>query len=479
MKNSRLRKAALLSSLLAPVSIFAGQFEFTDAGPYEYTDAGNWVGDVIGNNWTSSLTANQVITFNQDYLTIDPDGAGSASSTLSISNTSTFNHTFIGSGANRTLTLGGNISLGNTGNSNTNTVTIGSTGNNQGLNIDLGSSSRTFSVNTNRTLEIVNVISSNTVSGRSLTKTGAGTLVLSGANTYTGGTNFGSSGVIGGTIVVDNLKNGGVASSIGASSNANTNLIFGGATTAGVLRYVGAGDSTDRRFQMGGIGATIESSGTGALHFTNSGGPTYSTGSSPGVLTLGGTNTDANSFAAAVGNPSSNTTSLTKTGTGRWILTGANTYTGDTIIDAGTLEIGSSNRISDSSTLALNGGTFATGGFSETVGTLLLTADSVIDLGNNVSGSALAFANSSGETWSGSVSLEFINFTDGTDTVFFGVGGLTSGQLAQIRINGSHYATLDGSGFLALGAAIPEPSTYAVFAGLGGLLLAASRRRRA
>jgi hypothetical protein len=121
------------------------------------------------------------------------------------------------------------------------------------------------------------------------------------------------------------------------------------------------------------------------------------------------------------------------------------------------------------------GGKFDTRGFSETLGTLTLSATSVIDLGAGTS--ALVFADSSGTTWGTSVGLSFINFTAGVDSIRFGTtsGGLTSTQLAQITINGGA-ATIDSSGFLV--SSIPEPSTYALLAGGAGLLLAAGRRGR-
>lgn len=68
-------------------------------------------------------------------------------------------------------------------------------------------------------------------------------------------------------LVVDKLSNGGAASSIGSASSDAANLFVQGST----LKYVGAGDSTDRLFTIGTGGATIDASGTGAVVFSNAG----------------------------------------------------------------------------------------------------------------------------------------------------------------------------------------------------------------
>ncbi|MET0262708.1 MAG: PEP-CTERM sorting domain-containing protein, partial [Rariglobus sp.] len=158
-------------------------------------------------------------------------------------------------------------------------------------------------------------------------------------------------------------------------------------------------------------------------------------------------------------------------------VTGNNTYTGATTVTSGTLALGNNNRIADASNLVMAGGTFSTGGFSETLGTLsLLTASSIIDLGAGAS--ALVFSESSGVAWDSSIGLSFVNFTAGQDSIKIGVNsnGLTVTQLGQITINGQA-ATIDGSGFLNI-APIPEPSTYAAFAGVLALGLVAVRRQR-
>ncbi|MCW0217848.1 MAG: autotransporter-associated beta strand repeat-containing protein, partial [Prosthecobacter sp.] len=121
-------------------------------------------------------------------------------------------------------------------------------------------------------------------------KLGGGTLILSGVNTYTGVT-FLADGVV----RAQTLTDGGVAGSLGASSNANANLNFNG----GTLQYVGENSSTNRNFTItdfarinighekttsiftgsfsvtGTIGATdrLVKSGSGTLEMRGSGSP--------------------------------------------------------------------------------------------------------------------------------------------------------------------------------------------------------------
>lgn len=89
------------------------------------------------------------------------------------------------------------------------------------------------------------------------------------------------------------------------------------------------------------------------------------------MLTLGGDDSDSN-FDGVI----SGTGGLTKTGTGVLTISGANAYTGTTLVEAGTLRFGADDVLSDSTYLrVLGGATLDLNGFSDTVGSFDLLGD--------------------------------------------------------------------------------------------------------
>ncbi len=125
--------------------------------------------------------------------------------------------------------------------------------------------------------------------------------------------------------------NGGF-STLGASSNAASNLVLNG----GTLQYTGTGSSsTDRNFTMGSGLGTLDAEGTGGFIIT--GGMTNATGASGvQILTLtAGTSTGAtaNTIAGAIQDGTGGSlTGILKIGTGNWTLSGTSGYTGGTTV---------------------------------------------------------------------------------------------------------------------------------------------------
>ena len=168
-------------------------------------------------------------------------------------------------------------------------------------------------------------------SGGVLRSGSSAVVTLTGSNSYTGSTRL-VTGVLG----VQSLANGGTNSPIGAATADAANLVFDG----GTLRYTGGASTTDRLFSVGTGAAIIEANGSGALQFTSTGALGFNGQSGTRLLALRGSNTDANSLAAVIGD-NGGATSVRKDGAGTWALSGASTYTGSTRILGGTLIVSS------------------------------------------------------------------------------------------------------------------------------------------
>jgi fibronectin-binding autotransporter adhesin len=231
-----------------------------------------------------------------------------------------------------------------------------------------------------------------------ISKEGVGILRLSATNTYAGVTTIAA-----GTLEAGALANGGSNSSIGKSANAAANLVFGAPTAT--LRYIGSADVTvDRGFTTSsgaGGGATLESSGTGALTLSSSVAMAYGTADETRTLTLGGTNVGANTFAKTISNNGTAAVSLTKAGTGRWVVSGDNSFTNVTTINAGVLRITHANALgtTDGNT------TVATAGLLELAGGIATTEPLILQ-GVNAAVDADRIINVSGNnTLSGNFSI--------------------------------------------------------------------------
>ncbi len=160
-------------------------------------------------------------------------------------------------------------------------------------------------------------------------KSGTSRQSLTGVSTYTGTTS-----VLGGTLAVERLADGGSASSIGASGSAAGNLILDG----GALEYTGGAATTNRLFTLGAGGAALVANGSGAVTFSNTGDIVLE-GSGARTLTFGGANTGANTFTSRITDGAGGATSVQKTDDGTWVLSGTHSYTGATVLTGGKLVV--------------------------------------------------------------------------------------------------------------------------------------------
>jgi autotransporter-associated beta strand protein len=273
-----------------------------------------------------------------------------------------------------TLTLGGNVTV--TDNAG------GTAGATMSCLIALGAT-RTITVADDGTaandLTMSGIVSG---SGFGVTKNGAGTLYLSGLNTYTGAVTIGA-----GTLLANTVANASSNSSLGTGGGTAAISIGG----SGILAYNGSGHSSSRAITLTGTGATIDASGSGAL--TLSGGLVGNTFNVE--LTGTGTATQSGVIATSTG-------TLTKIGTGIWILSGSNTYTGTTTVSAGTLVLNN------------------TAALGATSNSFVVSSGAMVDIVSNVTVGALTLNSlgTSNGTWgftgSGATFIDATFFTNST-----------------------------------------------------------------
>jgi autotransporter-associated beta strand protein len=346
------------------------------------------------------------------------------------------------------LSGNGNIQVNSPG--NTNTVSVGAKNSSTTF-------SGIFSTNQNGTINVI--------------KVGTGTLTLSGNNTYIGTTTI-SNGIL-------QIGAGGTAGSI---SNSAAITLAGGTlafnrsdtVTQGTSYLTNGGVITGNGgfLQMGGgtnilnkantfSGTTKVSSGTLVLSnnlaiqnsaFDTTGTGTLSLGSGVTTPTLGGlsgngsfnptgynsvtsltlnvANGASYSYSGNLGNGASGM-SLTKTDTGTQILSGNNTYTGGTTLNAGTLGVGNNS--------ALGSGGLTVSGNS----TLLAAAD-----GLNIANSASLNSNTL------TVDVQGNNLTSSGE--ISGAGALAKAGVGTLVLSGNNSylgGTTLSNGFLAINSA--------------------------
>ena len=352
-------------------------------------------------------------------------------------------------------------------------------------------------------------------------------VTLTGLSTFTGTTTVTRNAIL----TVNSIKDLGQASALGAPTTADAGRIrLGGSLGTSTLRYNGTGDTTNREVQLNsdtdGRGGRIEMAGSGTLKFTSN---VISAGANSALLTLQGSTSGVGEIAGIISSATAagKTTSLVKSGTGTWVLSGNNTYTGTTSVSAGRLFI---NGNQSSATGAVTVAAGATLGGNGTIGgtttfsgasllrpgsngtdtgvlsfgknlTLSTTGTSFIDITGATRGSLYDGVNVSGTlAYGGRLQFAIASLITGTFDIFNFTGGLSSGSFASIAgsISGTTLSFTNASGVwtapFTIGSTsgtatftqstgdlviVPEPGAWALaVVGCSGLVWLASRRRR-
>jgi autotransporter-associated beta strand protein len=254
-------------------------------------------------------------------------------------------------------------------------------------------------------------ISSVVAGAGELSKTGAGTLILTGTNTYTGGTAIGA-GVLN-------------VNSDSALGNASGGIVFGGGTLQ--------------------TAASITSART--------------------IILVGNGTFDTNGFNSTFSGTISGVGGLVKQGAGTLFLTGANSYSGGTSLEGGILNINNDAALG-SGGITLEGGTLQTGASIMDGRTIVIVGSGTLDNGGNASnfGGLISGSGSLVVSGTGTMTLSGANTYTGGTTLTSGVTLVATNDLNLGDAGGS--ITLD-SGTLQTQAGISNSRIIHLGAGGG------------
>ena len=267
-------------------------------------------------------------------------GSGTPNITLSSDNTA----------AGRML-LEGKLSVASTYTGTGATITSGGSGSQAGY-IDLGAGTRTFEINDSANAADDLTVSAVITNG-SITKTGLGTLVLSGANTYTKA-QIGATNQVGnaGTISIEHNTALGTGQ-LDYGSGGTLDLGVTGLTVANNVFVGNRTDGSDYKIQLD-LAGTATGELTGFIDIRKG---------SPGVFVAEVGADDTLTFSGLVKTGAGGGAGLNKIGAGTLVLTNDNTYKGNTTVNAGTLKVTSqtalgtvvnATTVADGATLELN-----------------------------------------------------------------------------------------------------------------------------
>jgi len=476
---------------------------FGGSGAWEFTDTTNASG-----NLTISTTGGLLISGNLSSTArttlsgramINNDLASGGLSAIRLTQSGTLE----AHGADRTINTGNHTLDTNATFAGSNTITIaslatigGSSGslinnitgtgkslvfNNANFYLADTEALRTRVIGGSGTTEIQSNITNNAVGNTfasGIQKQGTGTLILSGSNSYNGSTQ-----IQGGAVVFNSANamatgeiqlNGGVLG-LGAG-NFTRNLNSG----SNNFRWTGSGGfaayGADRSVNIGGAGAGITWGATSFIQV----GQTFMLGAADSTHTLTyvnplGLGSATRTIQVADGTSSSNVDGefsgvisgvgggINKTGTGTLLLSANNTYTGETLLAAGTLALGHANALGVGGNISFSGATLQYGANSTTdYSSRIVGGGSAVKIDTNSQSvtytSALASSNSGGleKIGSGTLILAGNNtYTGGTTvtagTLQIGNGGTSGSLVSSSAISNSGILAFNRSDTLTQG----------------------------
>ena len=275
--------------------------------------------------------------------------------------------------------------------------------------------------------------------GGALVKNGPGTLSLTAANAALNGRVF---------------VNAGTLEVAGIGSDSSASIFLSRDNDSGTFRYVGAENVVfaNRQVQVGDVAdgtgsGVILSDGAGTLSFTRPDfSNTFGGAAAARSLVLGGTNAGENLISGVIAdNSATGAIGLVKQGAGRWILGGANTYTGPTTVSAGTLEVANADALAATTVTVDTGATLAVAS-----GTTMKAPTVIVD-GGTLSAATLAV---NGSTGIASLAIN-AGTVAGAPVVTIDAGGqmsLVQDARVTAAVGGLSVAETSGGGRLDLGA---------------------------
>lgn len=394
----------------------------TGTGALTLTGANDFSGGFT-NNGSGNVTPNNSLAFGTGPV-VSNAGTLYATATTTFANALTLNSSNlrIGGGNNRLLTWSGPVSV--TANSS-----LLSDGGTAGVTV-----SGDVTLSSGATLSSAAGGTAHTISGAiggtgSLTVS-SGTLILNGVGSYNGPTLMNA-----GTLRLD--PNGTIPDASDLTINGTGNFVVRN-TVSWVYDGVISGDGTGQINLNTGTNATLAGDISGVVNINANNAGTD--------LTISGDISGATNVTVQSGVDGSGVGAILRLG-------GANSYTGTTTVNRGSLVLAASNVLPDLTPVAIGNATLDAATHTDIAGTLDPTSTATIHLG---AGATLAFADSSAVDWTdGTLTITGTFVPGNLGSLRFGTNsaGLTDDQLLKITADGFTGFDLDANGYLTATAA--------------------------